>query len=92
MRTIIKSISIIIIIVIIASNNTMNGSIIIAHCGYHAYTPESSLESIMNTMNHADAAEIDIRLTHDDVPVVYHDRTTERLSEHHKNIPINMLA
>lgn len=77
---------------IIASNNTMNGSIIIAHCGYHAYTPESSLESIMNTMNHADAAEIDIRLTHDDVPVVYHDRTTERLSEHHNNIPINMLA
>lgn len=69
----------------------MNGSIIIAHCGYHAYTQESSLESIMNTMNHADAAEIDIRLTHDDVSG-FHDRTAERLSEHHKSIPINMLA
>ena len=55
-------------------------------------SPESSLESIMNTMNHTDAAEIDIRLTHDDVPVVYHDRTTERLSEHHKNIPTNICS
>ncbi|RSX55273.1 glycerophosphodiester phosphodiesterase [Bifidobacterium samirii] len=58
----------------------LHDPIVIAHRGA-AGDPENSLRAIVDAgVQGADYAEIDVRLTKDGVPVVFHDRRTGRLS------------
>ena len=67
--------------------------VIIAHRGDTAKAPENSIQSIIAAGRaHADYAEIDIRLTADEHPVVFHDRRTGRLSSTGANRRINSLT
>lgn len=65
---------------------------IIAHRGDSACA-ENSLHAIAQAgAHHADYAEIDIRLTRDGVPVVFHDTRTGRLSAAGVNVPVRDLS
>ncbi|KAB8286924.1 glycerophosphodiester phosphodiesterase [Bifidobacterium ramosum] len=64
----------------------------IAHRGDDT-APENSLRSIANAArNGADYAEIDVRLTADGTPVVFHDRRTGRLSLRGRDVPVSSLT
>lgn len=53
----------------------------IAHRGLHDETvPENSLAAIRAAIDHGYPIEIDVRMTADGVPIVFHDRTLERLT------------
>ena len=70
-----------------------HGPVIIAHRGDTDHAPENSLQSIRAAGRaHADYAEIDVRLTADGRPVVFHDRATGRLSCDGVNRRINRLT
>ena len=58
----------------------LHDPIVIAHRG-EAGDPENSVQAVVDAGKRgADYAEIDVRLTKDGVPVVFHDRRTGRLS------------
>jgi len=50
----------------------------IAHRGLHAQHPENSLEAIDAALDHGHVVELDVRCTHDAVPVLTHDASLER--------------
>ncbi|MCL2796786.1 MAG: glycerophosphodiester phosphodiesterase [Firmicutes bacterium] len=53
----------------------------IAHRGLHTNEiPENSLAAFENAVLHDYAIELDVRLTDDDVPVVFHDETLKRMT------------
>jgi glycerophosphoryl diester phosphodiesterase len=53
--------------------------LIMAHRGRSAFTPESSYQSFKEAYElEVDVLETDIRLTKDNIPVVFHDKTLER--------------
>jgi len=53
--------------------------VLIAHRGYKAWYPENTLVAIKGAFDiGADAVEIDIRLSSDNIPVVMHDETVDR--------------
>lgn len=55
---------------------------IIAHRGSSASAPENTLAAIEKAIvDGADAVEIDVRFTKDDVPVLMHDETVERTTD-----------
>lgn len=63
--------------------------LVIAHRG-DSRDPENSLQAIYNTgVIGADYAEIDVRLTADGVPVVFHDRKTGRLDAGGHNVLVS---
>lgn len=54
----------------------------IAHRGLHAErAPENSLPAFENAVSAGYPAELDVRLTADGVPVVFHDRRLDRLTD-----------
>ena len=64
----------------------------IAHRGDDS-APENSLQAIANAGERgADYAEIDIRLTADGTPVVFHDRRTGRLAADGRDVPVSSLS
>lgn len=70
----------------------LHAPIVIAHRG-DADAPENSLRAIRDAgFHHADYAEIDVRLTSDGVPVVFHDRYTGRLSAAGRNLKVSKLT
>jgi glycerophosphoryl diester phosphodiesterase len=53
----------------------------IAHRGLHAdHCPENSLSALEAAINEGYPVEVDVRLTRDGVPVLFHDRTLDRLT------------
>lgn len=67
--------------------------LIIAHRGDTTHAPENSTQSIAAAGRaHADYAEIDVRLTADGRPVVFHDRKTGRLATSGLNRKVNSLT
>ena len=66
---------------------------LIAHRGDTIAAPENSLKSIVAAgKSNMDYAEIDVRLTSDGKPVLFHDRKTGRLSRSGINRKINKLT
>ena len=62
----------------------MNRPYVIAHRGAVSVAPENSVEAIAAAADlGADAAEIDVQLTADGVPVLLHDRTVDRTTDGH---------
>ena len=60
-------------------------SLILAHRGASAEFPENTLSAIEHALldpPQADGFECDVRLSADDVPVVFHDDETTRLTGH----------
>jgi len=54
----------------------------IAHRGARAFAPENTLEAIRKAADlGADAVEIDVQLSADGEPVVFHDDTLERCTD-----------
>jgi glycerophosphoryl diester phosphodiesterase len=54
----------------------------VAHRGLHDEgVPENSLEAVERAIEAGYAAEIDVRLSADDVPIVFHDERVDRLTE-----------
>jgi len=61
------------------SCDSVNRCKIIAHRGFSDVAQENTLTSIdLAYSNHADAVEIDIRVTRDNIPIVYHDERLDR--------------
>ena len=55
---------------------------VIAHRGDSVHYPENTLEAIRSAFAlGADAAEVDVRLSSDGVPVIFHDDTLERTTD-----------
>ena len=55
---------------------------VVAHRGASAYEPENTLRSVRRALEiGADAVEVDVRLSADDVPVVIHDETVDRTTD-----------
>lgn len=54
---------------------------VIAHRGFAAEGVENSLPRLVAAAERADAVEFDVRLSRDDVPVVFHDERVDRLTE-----------
>ena len=53
--------------------------LIMAHRGRSAFTPESSYQSFKEAYDlNVDVLETDIRLTKDNIPVIFHDKTLDR--------------
>jgi glycerophosphoryl diester phosphodiesterase len=53
--------------------------LIIAHRGASAYAPENTIAAFEKSIEHgADAVELDLRMTKDNVPVVLHDQDLDR--------------
>lgn len=58
---------------------------VIGHRGASGTAPENTLSSIRTAIRHsADFVEVDVRLTKDGIPVIFHDRSLQRTT----NIPI----
>ncbi|MDH3459343.1 MAG: glycerophosphodiester phosphodiesterase [Gemmatimonadota bacterium] len=56
--------------------------LVIAHRGASGYAPENTLPAFQLAVEQgADAIELDVRVTHDGVPVVLHDATTARTTD-----------
>src|SRR5215210_4137174 len=56
---------------------------VIAHRGASGSAPENTLEAFELALRHgADAFELDVRLTADSVPVLLHDSTLDRTTNH----------
>lgn len=55
---------------------------VIAHRGFAGVDVENSLSALTDAADRADAVEFDVRLAADGVPVVFHDRTVDRLTDH----------
>lgn len=76
----------------IALASPQHRPIVIAHRGDTRHAPENSLASIRAAkQNGADFAEIDVRLTKDGIPVVFHDRRTGRLDAGGRNVLVNSM-
>ena len=59
----------------------------LAHRGLHSDKfPENSLGAFENACNHGFAIELDVRLTKDGTPIIFHDRNTYRMCGIDKNI------
>ena len=54
---------------------------IIGHRGACGYAPENTLESISTAADMGiDWVELDVKLTSDDVPIIFHDDNLERVT------------
>jgi glycerophosphoryl diester phosphodiesterase len=64
---------------------------IIAHRGASAYAPENTLAAIQSAADMGiDWVELDVKLTSDDVPIIFHDENLIRITDHDglvKNTP-----
>ncbi|MFW6319021.1 MAG: glycerophosphodiester phosphodiesterase family protein [Bacillota bacterium] len=66
---------------------------IIAHRGASVDAPENTLAAIELALeDEADAIEIDVRLTKDNVPVLIHDATLTRTTDDTENTPVSSLT
>lgn len=66
---------------------------IIAHRGSSFDAPENTLAAIERALeDEADAIEIDVRLSKDNVPVLIHDATLERTTNDTENTPVSSLT
>lgn len=62
--------------------------LVIGHRGARGMAPENSLAGIHRAAElGADAVELDLQLSHDGVPVVFHDHTLERLTDVRQRFP-----
>ncbi|MBI4430891.1 MAG: glycerophosphodiester phosphodiesterase [Candidatus Omnitrophica bacterium] len=53
----------------------MEGPLVIAHRGCHTFAPENTIASFKAALEKgADMVELDVRLTRDNIPVIFHDR------------------
>lgn len=60
---------------------------VIAHRGNSKHVPENTLHAFDEAIALAvDAIELDVRATHDDVPVVIHDGTVDRTTDAHGSV------
>jgi glycerophosphoryl diester phosphodiesterase len=66
---------------------------VIAHRGASGHAPENTLPAFdLAVRQGADAIELDVRLTADGVPVVFHDATLDRITGHHGPLSAMSLA
>jgi len=66
---------------------------LIAHRGSSIEAPENTLASIQRAIEHqVDYIEIDIQLTKDLVPIIFHDSTTGRTTDCKQNAPIELMT
>jgi glycerophosphoryl diester phosphodiesterase len=66
---------------------------VIAHRGASGYAPENTLPAFeLAVRQGADAFELDVRLTGDNVPVVIHDPTLERTTDGRGSVAMHTLA
>ena len=67
---------------------TERGTRVIAHRGARAYAPENTIEAIeMAARTGADAVEIDVQTTRDDLPIVFHDDDLARCTDASRRFP-----
>lgn len=72
-------------------NGAMQNVTAVAHRGDPYHVRENTIDSLRSALGQgADAIEIDVRLTKDDVPVLLHDETLKRLWEHER--PLGSLS
>lgn len=55
---------------------------LIAHRGFAAEAPENTLPALQRAASVADGLELDVRASADGTPVVVHDRTVDRVTDH----------
>lgn len=55
---------------------------LIAHRGFAAEAPENTLPALERAASVADGLELDVRASADGTPVVVHDRTVDRVTDH----------
>jgi glycerophosphoryl diester phosphodiesterase len=68
-------------------HRTNPNPLIIAHRGASAVAPENTLAAFQLAMDQgADGIELDVRLSHDGIPVVIHDATLHRTSRREESI------
>jgi glycerophosphoryl diester phosphodiesterase len=60
---------------------------IIGHRGAAAYAPENTIEGVHTTADMGVTwVELDVKLTKDDIPIIFHDDTLERTTNGHGNV------
>lgn len=60
---------------------------VIGHRGAAAYAPENTIESIHTAADMGvEWVELDVKLTKDDIPVIFHDETLDRTTNGHGNV------
>ncbi len=65
----------------------------ISHRGYHdKTTPENSLAAFKKSIDAGFSIEIDVRLTKDDIPVVFHDEVLDRMTSANGKVSQYMLS
>ncbi|KAB7791078.1 glycerophosphodiester phosphodiesterase [Bifidobacterium leontopitheci] len=78
---------------VLDGTSPLHRPIVIAHRGDARHAPENSLAAIRAAgRNGADYAEVDVRLTRDGIPVIFHDRFTGRLNAGGRNVLVNSLT
>jgi glycerophosphoryl diester phosphodiesterase len=62
-------------------DNFSSAELIAAHRGYRGHFPENTLSAFVACIGHCHFLELDIQMSKDDVPMVFHDSTLERTSD-----------
>lgn len=69
------------------SRGTSHRPLVIAHRGASGYAPENTLAAFARAIEMgADGVEFDVRLTSDDHPVVFHDKTVRRMTGERREV------
>ncbi len=62
-------------------DNFSSTELIAAHRGYRGHFPENTLSAFVASIGHCHFLELDIQMSKDDIPMVFHDPTLERTSD-----------
>jgi glycerophosphoryl diester phosphodiesterase len=62
-------------------DNFSSTELIAAHRGYRGHFPENTLSAFVASVGHCHFLELDVQISKDDVPMVFHDPTLERTSD-----------
>lgn len=62
-------------------DNFSSTELIAAHRGYRGHFPENTLSAFMASIGHCHFLELDVQMSKDDIPMVFHDPTLERTSD-----------